>query len=266
MMKDIKLYTKKHMANSTKIRLHNDDKISLSDSFYFGKNNNQLVVIFELDVTEIKKKVIALHNSENISLRALVIKSIAESINDIEKLNNTQNKSVNKYYKIFVENPFYDQAKTFSFKINADNTSSKDITENISNLKYDQSLSYINSLVDKKHNPSNFIYLPRIIKKFFWKHFIKQPHKTALKKGNSILFNIGSHIKNIETKQLGLHENISIGLSSTLKRFRFVNNKLQSRDIVPVTITTHSNGNNKIEFMRQMKTNIKNNLTFAEFL
>lgn len=250
-----------------------DSRIATIDICEIGRQKHHVAGMIELDVSKSREKIRCYNktNINKISFTAWLISVIACSIKKHETTSSYL-KGKNKLMifddinvSIVVEKELNGQRVPIPLVIEKANESSiESITMQIANAK-DEKLTNSDFVLQRKAGYFEKLYyvLPGFIRRYVWKFLLKHPKLVFKKMGNVAFTAIGMIGKvNGWFIPISIHP-ICFGISSILKKPVVIDNKIEIREILKMTILLDHDvidGAHMVRFISDLTWNIENGL------
>jgi len=253
-----------------KIQKFPQSRIATIDVTEIGQMKHHIVGLVEIDVSDSREKIKNYKNNiAKISFTAWLIKTISITIKEYE----TVASYLKGKRKIFIFNDIdisiiiekeLDGNKIpiplIIHKVNEKKIEA--ISKEIEDAK-NKELTYEDIVLQKKSRKLELLYyyLPRFIRKLFWKYLLKTPHLAFKKMGNVAFTSIGM-MGNVNGWfiPISIHQ-ICFGIGSIIKKPVVIDNEIKIREILNFTIKIDHDvidGGNMARFIRDLCKNIKN--------
>ncbi len=256
-----------------KIQKFPDSRLATIDICEIGKRKHHVTGLIELDISKSREK-IRNYNKKNInkiSFNAWLISVISRTIKKYETASSYltgKNKLIifnDINVSIVVEKDLNGQKVPIPLVIEkANETSIESITMQIADAR-NEKLTGKDIVLKKKTGQLEKIYylLPGFVRRYFWKYLMKHPKYAYKKMGNVAITSIGMMGKlNGWFIPTSVHP-ICFGISSIVKKPVVVENKIEIREILNMTILLDHDvidGAPMARFISDLSKNIENGI------
>ena len=255
------------------IRKFPHTRIATIDICEIGKRKHHVTALIELDVSRSREKIKGYNkeNSNNISFTAWLINVISCTIKQYETASSyLKGKSRLIIFddinvSMVVEKDLNGQKVPIPLIIEKANEKSiESITMQISNARNER-LTDKNIVLQQETNPLEKIYyvLPGFIRRYVWRYMLKHPHLAFKRMGNVAFTTIGMMGKvNGWFIPMSVHP-ICFGISSIIKKPVVIENKIEIREILNMTILLDHDvidGAPMARFISDLSKNIENGI------
>jgi hypothetical protein len=244
-------------------------RIATFDIYSFGLKKHHVNALLEFDVTESRRKLSDLRkNGTNISFNAWLIKAISRALEkhpEAASFLYSKKKLITfKDHNIsfLVEKQIGDQRVPLPMVIEQVNLKSAlDISREIEQVK-SQMITNKDVVLDKKSTMYERLYyhLPGFLRKMVWRYILNHPKFAYKKMGNVAITSPGMMGKvNGWFIHRSIHP-ISFGIGSVLKKPAVVNNEIQIREMLNVTLLIDHDvidGAPMVRFLKELTKNIE---------
>ena len=255
-----------------KIQKFPKTRIATIDVCTIGLQKHHIAAMVEFDVTQSREKIKKYKKEiDKISLTAWLIKAISLTIKDHELVAAyLQGKRKVIIFNdinisVIVEKKLANQKIPIPLIIEkANDRSIASITKQINDAKYEVLTDKDIVLQSKSNRLEQFYYLlPGIIRRYFWKYLLKHPHFAYNKMGNVAITSIGM-MGNVNGWfiPMSVHP-ICFGISSIIKRPGVIDNKIEIREMLKMTILIDHDvidGASMTRFISDLTKNIENGI------
>ncbi|MDO9512949.1 MAG: 2-oxo acid dehydrogenase subunit E2 [Bacteroidales bacterium] len=220
-------------------------RIATFDVFSVGKQKHHVSALLELDVTEGRRKLKVLKQSGlSVSFNAWIIKVISNTIEQHPEAaafvyNKKKLISFNDInISLLIEKEV--EGKRIPLPLVLHKTNEKSIEEISLEIRTakNQILHGDERLLKQKNNISESIYchLPGFLRRLFWNFMLSHPRMAFKNMGNVAITSVGT-LGNVQGWFIhaSVHP-LSLGLASVIKKPRVVNNAIEIRDILNITL------------------------------
>lgn len=255
------------------IRKFPNSRIATIDVCEIGKRKHHVTGLVEFDVTESRKKISAYNNShpDKISFNAWLISVIGRTIKKHDAAGSYligKNKQIvfdDVNVSLVVEKDLKGTKVPVPLIIEkANERSIESIAREIAAAK-DATFTEKDSVLQKKSRRLDRLYhlLPGFLRLYFWKYLLKRPKLTFEKMGNVAFTSIGmmGSVKGWFIP-ISVHP-ICFGISSVIKKPSVVGDRIEIREILPMSILIDHDvidGAPMVRFISDLSKNIEDGL------